>query len=93
MNGLIFSACMFAQKFGLTIGAGLAGWLLGWFGYVANVPQSDEALTGIRLLFTFIPAAFALLNVLVLTRYRLSDIEVARIESELHERRLAYATQ
>ena len=27
-TGLVFSASMFAQKFGLTIGAGLSGWLL-----------------------------------------------------------------
>lgn len=82
-TGLIFSASMFAQKFGLTIGAGLSGWLLALFGYVANAPQSDESLLGIRLLFTLIPAAIALLNVLVLTFYSLSDTQVASIEREL----------
>ncbi|TVQ39025.1 MAG: MFS transporter [Wenzhouxiangella sp.] len=93
MNGLIFSACMFAQKFGLTIGAGLSGWLLAWFGYVANVPQTESAMTGIRLLFTFIPAAFAILNVIVLTQYRLSDAQVDRIEADLINRKLAQAGQ
>lgn len=87
MTGLVFSASMFAQKFGLTIGAGLSGWLLGFFGYIANVPQQDDALMGIRLLFTFIPAGVALLNVVALSFYNLSDGEVALMEQELERRR------
>ena len=82
-TGLIFSASMFAQKFGLAIGAGLSGWLLSMFGYVANVEQTDASLLGIRLLFTVIPAAVAILNVLVLTLYSLSDSQVREIEKAL----------
>lgn len=82
-TGLVFSASMFAQKFGLTIGAGLSGWLLALFGYVANVDQTEESLTGIRALFTLIPAAVALLNVAVISLYRLSDQKVAEIEKDL----------
>ncbi len=92
MNGLICSACMFAQKFGLTIGAGLSGWLLAYFGFIANVPQTDEALLGIRLLFTFIPASFAVLNVMVLLFYTLSDKHVGRIEESLRRRKLKQAS-
>ena len=82
-TGLVFSASMFAQKFGLAIGAGLSGWLLSLFGYVANVEQTDSSLMGIRLLFTVIPASVAILNVLVLTLYRLSDAQVREIELAL----------
>ena len=82
-TGLVFSASMFAQKFGLTIGAGLSGWLLAFFGYVANVEQSDTALTGIRLLFTLIPAGVAVLNILVLLFYSLTDAQVRVMEKEL----------
>jgi GPH family glycoside/pentoside/hexuronide:cation symporter len=86
-TGLVFSASMFAQKFGLTIGAGLSGWLLAVFGYAANAEQSDASMLGIRLLFTLIPATVALLNVLVLTFYKLSDKEVSHIEAELKVRK------
>jgi len=86
MTGLVFSATMFAQKFGLTIGAGLSGWLLAYFGYMANMPQTEDSLMGIRLLFTFIPAAFALLNVVVLAFYSLTDTRVAEIELALQQR-------
>ena len=82
-TGLVFSASMFAQKFGLTIGAGLSGWLLSIFGYVANVDQSDSSLMGIRLLFTLIPAGVALLNVVAITQYSLSDKKVAEIEKDV----------
>ncbi len=86
-TGLIFSASMFAQKFGLTIGAGLSGWLLAAFGYVANEDQSDTSMMGIRLLFTLIPATVAILNVIALAFYSLSDKQVAEIEEDLRARR------
>jgi GPH family glycoside/pentoside/hexuronide:cation symporter len=88
-TGLVFSASMFAQKFGLTIGAGLSGWLLAIFGYVANETQTDESLMGIRMLFTFIPAAVAILNIVALSFYNLTDKEVMNIEQALEQRREA----
>ena len=91
MTGLVFSASMFAQKFGLTIGAGLSGWLLAYYGYVANQPQTEESMMGIRYLFTFIPAGVSVLNVVALSFYNLSDNEVADIEAELEARKAVAA--
>lgn len=88
-TALVFSAAQFAQKFGLTIGAGLAGWMLGLVGFEANVAQTDESLLGIRLMFTVIPATLATLNALVLIFYNLSDEQVDRIGEELEARRAA----
>ncbi len=82
-TGLVFSASMFAQKFGLAIGAGLSGWLLALFGYVANMEQTDTSLMGIRLLFTVFPATIAVLNVVALCFYNLSDGQVRDIERTL----------
>ena len=86
-TALVFSAAQFAQKFGLTIGAGLSGWLLASYGFVPNVAQTDESLMGIRIMFTIIPACFALMNVFVLMFYNLSDTQVQQIEIELEKRR------
>jgi GPH family glycoside/pentoside/hexuronide:cation symporter len=91
MTGLVFSASMFAQKFGLTIGAGLSGWMLAFYGYEANVSQTTDSLMGIRLLFTFIPAGVAILNVIALSFYDLSDKQVAQIEAELGARKAVVA--
>ena len=91
-TGLVFSASMFAQKFGLTIGAGLSAWLLAAFGYVANTTQTEESLMGIRALFTLIPAGVALLNVVALSFYTLTDSQVAEIEIDLETRKGELAT-
>jgi GPH family glycoside/pentoside/hexuronide:cation symporter len=86
-TGLVFSAAQFAQKFGLTLGGGLSGWILGLAGFVANMEQTETSLLGIRLMFTIIPACLATLNACVLIFYSLSDKQVAQIEIELEERK------
>lgn len=86
-TGLVFSAAMFAQKMGLTIGSGVSAALLGYFGYVANQPQTPDAILGIRLMFSILPGALAIANGLILILYPLSDREVSDIEAELKVRR------
>jgi Na+/melibiose symporter-like transporter len=55
-------------------------------GFVANQAQTPEALMGIRVLFTFVPAAFAVLGALLLLLYPLNDKLVAQIERDLAAR-------
>ncbi|GHC03565.1 MFS transporter [Cerasicoccus arenae] len=86
-TGLVFSAAMFAQKMGLAIGGGLSGWLLGYFGYVANQQQTPETINGIRLLFSVLPGVLAIANGIILIWYPLSDDDVSSIEAELKVRR------
>jgi len=86
-TGLVFSAAMFAQKMGLTIGGAGAGWMLDGFGFVANEEQTDTALLGIRLMFTVVPGALAVLNAVILMFYPLSPEERDRMYAELEERR------
>jgi glycoside/pentoside/hexuronide:cation symporter, GPH family len=86
-TALIFSAAQFAQKMGLALGVAIAGWVLGWSGFVANVAQNEGTLTAIRWLFSLAPAVFALLNVAALVWYPLTDRTVRQIEQELAARR------
>ena len=86
-TGLVFSAAMFAQKMGLTIGGGVSGWLLSGFGFVANETQTETAMLGIRLMFSILPGALAIANGVILIWYPLSDEEVNSIEKELITRR------
>lgn len=70
--GLIFSSGSMAQKFG----GALAGWglifTLDRFGLVPNAPmQTEEAIFGLKLCMSFIPALVALLMGLLLLRYPL----------------------
>jgi GPH family glycoside/pentoside/hexuronide:cation symporter len=82
-TGLVFSAAMFAQKMGLTIGGAASGWLLSAFGFVANQEQTSDALLGIRIMFCLIPGALALLNGLILLFYPLGTAETEQMQREL----------
>ena len=55
-------------------------------GFVANQAQTPEALMGIRVLFTFVPAAFAAIGAVLLLFYPLNDKLVAQMERDLAER-------
>jgi GPH family glycoside/pentoside/hexuronide:cation symporter len=85
-TGLVFSALQFAQKLGLAVGAGLSGFILSLFGFVANQAQSDMSITGIRLMFSVFPAAFAIAGVVAVYFYPLRDTKVKEIEKELKAR-------
>lgn len=87
ITGLAFAAAMFAQKFGMSIGGGLAGWMLGSYGFEADKLQSQETLTGLCILFSVVPGIFAIANGIVLFWYPLKDEEMQKIEEELAERR------
>lgn len=86
-TGLAFSAAMFAQKLGITIGGSICGWTLGGLGFVANTQQSPEVLEGIRAIFSILPGTLAIANGVVLIWYRLSESELKIIERDLAERR------
>lgn len=88
-TGLIFSASQFAQKFGLAIGGFFGAQILGFFGYVPNVVQTEESLLGIRLMFSLIPAALAGLAIVAIFFYNIDRPLQQRIEKELGERHAA----
>ncbi len=86
-TGLVFSAATFAQKFGVALGGGLAGWLLAAFGFVANQDQAPETLRGIRMMMSFIPAIGTGIATIAAFFYELDDKTMNKIESELKQRR------
>ena len=86
-TGLVFSAAMFAQKMGLTIGGAASGWMLEGFGFVPNAEQGESAILGIRLMFCIVPGVLSVVNGLILLAYPLSRGDTARMQAELAERR------
>jgi GPH family glycoside/pentoside/hexuronide:cation symporter len=87
-TGLIFSSSSMSQKLGWTLGGALTGWMLAFYGFEANVAQTEEARTGIRLMLSFIPAAGAVLSAIFIIFYKLSDAFMIKVSDELEERRL-----
>ena len=85
-TGLVFSTVQFAQKMGLAVGAGLAGIILGLFGFVANEAQTEQSLMGIRFMYSILPAVLALLGAASIFFYRLDRAKVEQIEQDLVQR-------
>ena len=85
-TALVFSSLQFAQKMGLAVGAGLAGVILGLFGFVANEVQTETSLAGIRFMFSIMPAALAIAGAAAIFFYTIRSETVRQIESDLAER-------
>jgi GPH family glycoside/pentoside/hexuronide:cation symporter len=86
-TGLVTSGIMFAIKFGIAIGGFLMLRMLAAFHYVPNQDQTAEAVAGIKLLFSVIPAALSVVYGLILVLYPINDAMLQRIEGELATRR------
>jgi GPH family glycoside/pentoside/hexuronide:cation symporter len=86
-TGLVFSAGTFAQKMGWTVGGSLAGYLLAFYGFQANIAQTVGSLFGIRLLVSVIPAIASLLAAVAILFYAISEKLQKQISTELTERR------
>ncbi len=86
-TGLIFSSSSMSQKFGWAIGTAITGWLLGYFGFEANQIQSEQTITGIKLFLSWLPAAGALLSLVFISFYPLSESRMKDVTAELDKRR------
>jgi len=86
-TGLVFSASSMSQKFGWTIGGAGAGWLLGYFGFQANVEQTAFTQNGIQLMLSILPAIAAVISVIFILFYPLSEEKLQLIEHDLNAKR------
>ena len=90
-TGLIFSSSSKAQKFGGAFGGAAVMWILAAFGYntAEGAVQTEEALTGLNLLMSWIPAAVAVLAMIVEYFYPLTKKRVAEVDEILKKIRAA----
>ncbi len=86
-TGLIFSAGSVAIKFGSGLGGALAGWVLAFYGYVKGGPNTEEALIGVRLIVSIIPALISLVLMALVWIYKLDEATLMQIEKDLSQRR------
>lgn len=87
-TGLIFSSSSMSQKLGWTLGGAVTGWLLAYFGFKANMIQSDTAITGIKMMLSFLPAIGTVLSIVFILFYPLGEEKVKKITEELKQRRI-----
>ena len=94
-TGLFYSAGTVAMKFGSGVGGALTGFLLAAFGYVAaseaNAGQAADAIQGIRLLISVVPAIVAGMMLIAFAFYRLDEKLLLEIEHDLESRRQSLA--
>ncbi|MDR0894133.1 MAG: MFS transporter [Prevotellaceae bacterium] len=88
-TGLIFSSSSMAQKFGGAFGGALVMWMLAIFGYstAEGAVQSPQAIMGLKVLMSWVPAGTAILAVIVIYFYPLTRDKVKEINSRLMARR------
>ena len=77
-----------SQKLGWSLGGAVTGWLLAAFGYDQSAAvQSGEAIAGVRLMMSWLPAAGCLVAVVAVLFYPLGEKRMERITTELALRR------
>jgi len=86
-TGLVYSAGTVSFKFGSGIGGSLVGFVLAGTGYVADAEPSPEALGGIKLLMSLLPAAGCVAGLVAFLFYPISDAKLEEVRAELETRR------
>lgn len=83
ITGMVYSAVVFFIKLGVAIGGALAGWLLAYYGYQADIEQNESTLHGILLSFTIFPAIGSFLVAWVMRWYQLDEQKITEIHKAL----------
>jgi sugar (Glycoside-Pentoside-Hexuronide) transporter len=84
ITGMNVAANIFIIKLGVAIGGALTGWGLAFYGYQAGVEhQSAEAIRGVLILFTVLPAIFYLITALSIRYYQLTEDRMNTIVTDL----------
>jgi GPH family glycoside/pentoside/hexuronide:cation symporter len=86
-EGIYYGLWAFLTKFTGALGIAVSGWALGLFGYVPNVEQTSQALFGIRLFFSIVPAVVILVSLPLLIWYPITRQSHAALVKELNERK------
>jgi len=86
-TGLIFSAATFGQKAGWGIGGALAGWLLVLFNFEANAVQTEETISGIKLMVSVIPGILYMSCAALLFFYTIDKKTSLQMQADLEKRR------
>ena len=72
-----------SQKFGWAMGSAITVWLLAFYGFQANTVQSAEAIHGIKMFLSWLPATGTILSVVFISMYPLSEDRMDDVIGEL----------
>ena len=86
VESMVFGFATFAQKSAVALSALILGVLLDVIGYQAGIVQSEETLSGLRMIIVFLPLAGVVTSVACIYFYPLSPQRHADIVAELQSR-------
>ncbi len=86
LTGLVYASVVFFIKLGLALGGAIAGWLLAYYQYQANVELSEATKSGILISFTLYPAIGTILVALIMTKYNLDNKTIKKITADLTQK-------
>ena len=86
VESMVFGFATFAQKSAVALSALILGVLLDVIGYQAGIVQSEETLSGFRMIIVFVPLAGVVTSVACIYFYPLSPQRHADIVAELQSR-------
>ncbi|HEY9125020.1 MAG TPA: MFS transporter [Bacteroidales bacterium] len=92
-TAIVFAGIVIGLKVGLALGGALTGYLLSGYGYVANAVQTQEAISGIRLITSIFPAIALVGMITILFSYKIKKSVEYQMQDELAERRKSYSAE
>jgi glucuronide carrier protein len=92
-EGITYALFSFTRKTGQAVGGALAAYCLAVGGYKSGAVQSAEAMQGIQFAAGALPAIMTILAIVVMSKYKLTDVLHAQIVSEIRARRSEDALQ
>jgi GPH family glycoside/pentoside/hexuronide:cation symporter len=85
-EGFIFGFVTLIQKVALGVSSAFVGGFLAWIGYVANQPQTPQALSGLKALLTIVAVLGLGASCVVIYFYRLSAESHSQLVREIADR-------
>ncbi|CAM3998534.1 glycoside-pentoside-hexuronide (GPH):cation symporter [Pseudoalteromonas byunsanensis] len=85
VTGMVYSSVVFFIKLGIALGGAIAGWLLSYFGYQADVAQSPQTQYGISLSFSIFPAFGSIVVAYLMRSYLLDGPYMISVQAQLSQ--------
>ncbi len=85
VTGMVYSGIIFFIKMGVAIGGALAGWLLAFSGYQADIAQTESTKLGLLISFTVLPALSSIAVAWIMRKYTLTEEKVIEIQANLKQ--------
>ncbi|MBO1268099.1 glucuronide transporter [Arthrobacter cavernae] len=86
-EGITYALFSFTRKTGQAVGGALAAYALAMGGYKSGAAQTAEAVAGIQFAAGALPAIMTILAIMVMSKYKLTDVFHAQIVGEIKARR------